>query len=99
MNEERLMKVLVSPHVSEKSTRVADESNQVTFRVLRDATKPEIKSAVEKMFSVEVVSVRTASYSGKRKGFQRRQGKRPDWKKAFVRLAPGNDIDFLGGGE
>jgi len=97
MNDERLMKILLAPHVSEKSTRVADSSNQVVFRVLPDACKPEIKRAVEKMFNVEVVSVRTASYKGKQKRFQRTPGKRSNWKKAYVRLKPGHDIDFLGG--
>ncbi len=97
MNDERLMKVLLAPHVSEKSTRVADSSNQVVFRVLPDACKPEIKRAVEKLFNVEVMSVCTASYKGKQKRFQRTPGKRCNWKKAYVRLKPGHDIDFLGG--
>ncbi len=97
MNDERLMKILVAPHVSEKSARVADSSNQVVFRVLPDACKPEIKRAVEKLFNVEVEHVRTASFKGKRKNFQRTAGKRSDWKKAYVRLKPGHDIDFLGG--
>ena len=97
MNDERLMKILVAPHVSEKSARVADASNQVVFRVLPDACKPEIKRAVEKLFNVEVEHVRTASVKGKRKMFQRTPGKRSDWKKAYVRLKPGHDIDFIGG--
>ena len=97
MNDERLMKVLLAPHVSEKSTRIADSSNQVVFRVLPDACKPEIKRAVEKLFNVEVMHVCTASYKGKSKRFQGRLGKRSDWKKAYVRLKPGHDIDFLGG--
>ncbi len=97
MNDERLMKILVAPHVSEKSARVADSSNQVVFRVLPDACKPEIKRAVEKLFNVEVDHVRTVSVKGKRKMFQRQPGKRSDWKKAYVRLKPGHDIDFIGG--
>lgn len=97
MSDERLMKILVAPHISEKSARVADSSNQVVFRVLPDACKPEIKRAVEKMFNVEVEHVRTASVRGKQKRFQRTPGKRSDWKKAYVRLKPGHDIDFLGG--
>ncbi len=97
MNDERLMKVLLAPHVSEKSTRVADSSNQVVFRVLPDACKPEIKRAVEKLFNVEVMHVRTVSYKCKQKRFQRMLGKRSNWKKAYVRLKPGHDIDFLGG--
>jgi large subunit ribosomal protein L23 len=97
MNDERLMRILVAPHISEKSARVADASNQVVFRVLPDACKPEIKRAVEKLFNVEVQSVRTASVRGKQKRFQRTPGKRSNWKKAYVRLKPGHDIDFLGG--
>ena len=97
MNDERLMKILVAPHVSEKSARVADESNQVVFRVLPDACKPALKRAVEKLFNVEVDHVRTVSVKGKRKMFQRTPGKRSDWKKAYVRLKPGHDIDFIGG--
>ena len=97
MNDERLMKILIAPHISEKSTRVADASNQVVFRVLPDARKPEIKRAVEKLFSVEVEHVQVANVKGKRKVFQRTNGSRPDWKKAYVRLKPGHDIDFAGG--
>ena len=97
MNDERLMRILIAPHVSEKSARVADASNQVVFRVLPDACKPEIKRAVEKLFNVEVDHVRTLSVKGKRKMFQRTPGKRSDWKKAYVRLKPGHDIDFIGG--
>lgn len=97
MNDERLMKVLVAPHISEKSARVADSSNQVVFKVLPDACKPEIKRAVEKLFDVEVQHVRTASVRGKQKRFQGTLGKRSNWKKAYVRLKPGHDIDFLGG--
>ena len=96
MNDERLMRVLVAPHVSEKSARLGDQANQVVFKVLPDARKPEIKRAVEKLFSVEVDHVQVASVKGKRKGFMRRQGKRSDWKKAYVRLKPGHDIDFVG---
>lgn len=97
MNEDRIMRVLLAPHVSEKSSRVADSSNQVVFRVLPDARKPEIKKAVEKLFNVEVEHVRTASFRGKQKRFQRSAGKRPNWKKAYVRLKAGHDIDFVGG--
>jgi len=96
MNDERLMGILVAPHVSEKSTRVAEAANQIVFRVRRDARKAEIKQAVEKMFKVEVDSVQVLNVNGKRKDFKRRTGKRADWKKAYVRLKPGHDIDFLG---
>jgi len=94
MNEERLMQVLRAPHVSEKSTRVADEARQVVFRVAKDADKREIKQAVEKMFKVEVEGVQVLNVKGKRKGMQRSPGKRTDWKKAYVRLKEGHDIDF-----
>ena len=94
MNDERLMKVLVAPHISEKSSRVGELHNQVTFKVLPDATKPEIRAAVEKLFEVKVESVTTANFKGKTKGFGRVRGKRSDWKKAYVRLAEGQDIDF-----
>lgn len=96
MNEERLMSILVAPHVSEKSTRIADASNQVAFRVRIDARKPEIKRAVEKMFNVEVESVSVLNVKGKSKGFARNRGRRSDWRKAYVRLKPGHDVDFLG---
>jgi large subunit ribosomal protein L23 len=97
MNETRLMQVLRAPHVSEKSTRVADEARQVVFRVATDADKREIKRAVETMFKVEVEGVQVVNVKGKRKGFQRSRGKRSDWKKAYVRLKEGHDIDFVGG--
>lgn len=97
MNERRLTNVLLSPHISEKSTRVADSSNQVVFKVRVDARKIEIKRAVEKLFNVEVESVSTANMLGKYKSFMGNVGRRPGWKKAYVRLKPGHDIDFLGG--
>ena len=97
MNDERLMRILLAPHVSEKSTRIADGSNQITFRVATDARKPEIRRAVERMFKVEVASVSVLNVKGKRKGLRgRTQGRRPNWRKAYVRLQPGHDIDFVG---
>ena len=97
MNDERLMSVLVAPHISEKSTRLADAFSQIAFRVRTDARKPEIKRAVEKMFNVEVVSVSVLNVKGKRKGFNvKKRGRRSDWRKAYVRLKPGHDIDFMG---
>ena len=96
MNDEQIMSILIAPHVSEKSTRVADGSNQVTFRVRKDARKPEIQRAVEKMFNVEVESVSVLNVKGKKKGFRgRNQGRRSDWRKAYVRLKRGHDIDFI----
>jgi large subunit ribosomal protein L23 len=97
MNQQRLTRILISPHISEKTTRVADSSNQVVFRVRVDARKREIKEAVEKLFKVEVQSVSTANMLGKFKKFMGDVGRRPGWKKAYVRLKPGHDIDFLGG--
>lgn len=99
MNDERLMSVLVSPHVSEKSTRLNEAANQVVFKVLPDARKLEIKHAVEKLFSVEVEDVQVTNVKGKRKGSGPRAGRRSDWKKAYVRLKQGDDIDFVGGVE
>ena len=94
-SKERLMAVLVAPHVSEKSARVA-EGNQIVFRVARDATKPEIKAAVELMFEVKVDAVQVVNVAGKAKRFGGRPGKRSDFKKAYVRLAQGQTIDFAG---
>ena len=95
MNQERLLKVLLSPHVSEKSARVGDAHNQVVFKVAHDATKLEIRSAVEKLFNVKVKSVSTVSIKGKNKRFGKLSGRRSDTKKAYVTLMPGHDIDFL----
>jgi large subunit ribosomal protein L23 len=97
MSRERLMTILLGPHVSEKSTTVADASNQIVFRVRRDASKSEVRRAVELMFEVEVEGVQILNQGGKQKRFGRTLGKRQDWKKAYVRLKAGQDIDFLGG--
>ena len=94
MNQDRLMKVLVGPIVSEKSTMVADKNEQVAFRVLQDATKPEIKAAVELMFKVEVESVQVLNQAGKQKRFGRFTGRRRNVRKAYVSLAPGQEINF-----
>jgi len=96
MKQERLFKVLLAPHVSEKSTRLGDSSNQYVFKVLSDATKPEIRSAVEGLFNVQVTSVQTTNVKGKRKRFSQTEGRRSDWKKAYVTLAEGQEIDFMG---
>jgi len=96
MNQERLMKVLLSPHVSEKSTRVADQARQVVFRVVGNATKPEIKKAVELMFDVKVESVQVSNMPAKGRRFGQIQGSRSSWKKAYVKLEPGHDIEFMG---
>jgi large subunit ribosomal protein L23 len=95
-SQERLMQVILGPHVSEKSTAVAEGANQVVFRVRRDATKAEIKRAVELLFEVKVNSVSVVSMPGKRRRFGMRIGQQSAWKKAYVRLAAGQDLDFIG---
>ena len=97
MSKERLMQVLLGPHVSEKSTRLADAHHQVVFKVRRDAHKDEIKRAVEMLFDVKVSAVNVLNQRGKRKRFAAGRGARSDWKKAYVQLAPGFDINFMGG--
>ena len=98
MNVERLHQVLRRPIVSEKSTNAADSGQQVVFEVLTDATKTEIKTAVESLFEVSVEGVQVINVRGKIKRFGKTPGKRTNWKKAYVRLAEGDDIDFLGRG-
>lgn len=96
MSKERLLSVLLAPHVSEKTANAAQNSNSVVFRVRRDATKPEIKAAVEMLFEVKVAAVNVVNALGKQKRFGQRLGWRSDFKKAYVRLAPGQAIDFAG---
>ena len=90
------MTVLIGPHVSEKSSVVAEAHNQICFKVRRDSTKKEIAQAVEMMFEVKVDNVQVSNVRGKVKRFGQTFGKRADWKKAYVKLAEGHDIDFLG---
>ncbi|NQZ53575.1 MAG: 50S ribosomal protein L23 [Piscirickettsiaceae bacterium] len=96
MNQERLTKIILGPVVAEKATRVAENNNQVVLKVLPGANKTEIKQAVETLFDVKVESVTTANVKGKTKRTGRTIGKRSDWKKAYVTLAEGADINFLG---
>ncbi len=98
MNQERLMQVLLAPQISEKATFVADKNEQVIFRVASDATKPEVKAAVELLFKVAVESVQISNVKGKQKRFGRFRGSRNDWKKAYVSLKPGQEINFVDGG-
>ena len=98
MNQQRLMQVLLAPQISEKATYVADKNEQVVFRVASDATKPEIKAAVELLFKVGVESVQIANDKGKQKKFGRFMGARKNWKKAYVCLKPGQEINFVDGG-
>jgi len=93
-NQERLMLVLLAPTVSEKSTFVGDKNNQVVFRVADDATKPEIKAAVELLFKVKVKGVQVSNVKGKEKKTGRIMGRRRNWKKAYVSLAQGHEINF-----
>jgi len=95
--QERLMQVLLAPVVSEKSTRVADKHDQVVFRVASDATKPEVKAAVELLFKVEVTGVQLTNVKGKEKRFGRFTGRRNHWKKAYVCLKEGQEINFADG--
>ena len=94
VRQERLMQVLLAPTVSEKSTFVGDKNNQVVFRVADDATKPEIKAAVELLFKVKVKGVQVANVKGKEKKAGRIMGRRRNWKKAYVSLAQGQEINF-----
>lgn len=96
MNKEKLMQVLLSPHVSEKGSRLTERSNQVVFKVRPDATKDDVRKAVELMFEVKVEDVQVANVKGKRKRFGMMPGARSDWKKAYVRLAEGQSIEMLG---
>lgn len=96
MKQERLLDIIRAPHISEKSTIVAERDNQVVFKVAVDATKLEIKKAVELLFEVEVDSVRVVNMKGKTKRHGMAIGKRVNWKKAYVSLKEGQDIDFLG---
>jgi len=94
VNEKRLYTIILGPHVTEKSVRATDRHHQVVFRVAKDATKPELKEAVQKLFSVQVDSVRMVNVGGKTKNFRQMQGERSNWKKAYVRLAEGQAINF-----
>ncbi len=94
MNQERLMNILLAPQISEKATYIAEKNEQVIFHVVSDATKPEIKAAVELMFKVNVDKVRVSVVKGKKKRFGRFIGARKNWKKAYVCLAPGQEINF-----
>ncbi|MGD9604175.1 MAG: 50S ribosomal protein L23 [Gammaproteobacteria bacterium] len=96
MNQERLLQVLVEPRMTEKGNRIAEKNNQYLFKVLNDATKPEIKAAVEQLFSVQVESVRVLNVAARAKQFRGRLSVRQGWKKAYITLKEGFSIDFLG---
>ena len=95
-HREHLMQVLLGPHISEKATSVAEGGGQVVFRVRNDATKTDIRQAVELLFEVKVERVSVVRIPAKQKRFGQRAGARKAWKKAYVRLAPGQDINFMG---
>lgn len=95
MNEQRLYGVLLAPHISEKSAVAAEMQGRHTFRIATDASKLEVRQAVEKLFNVDVKSVQIVNVKGKTKRFGQSMGRRSDWKKATVRLAEGQDIDFM----
>jgi large subunit ribosomal protein L23 len=97
MSKERLMKVLLGPVISEKTAMAAETSDQYAFRVVGDATKREIGRAVELLFEVEVAGVQVVNVKGKNKRFGKLPGRRQDWRKAYVRLKPGHNIDFGSG--
>ena len=97
MSNDRLYQVLLAPRVTEKTTQVGEDSNQYVFHVVNDASKSEVKGAVELLFDVSVESVRMVNVKGKTKSFRMRPGKRSDWKKAYGRVQEGQVIDFLGG--
>lgn len=96
MNDQRLYEVLLAPHISEKTSLASEMEGRHTFRVASDASKLEIRKAVEKLFEVDVKSVQVMNVRGKTKRFGASEGKRSDWRKAIVRLAEGQDIDFMG---
>ncbi|MCB1667721.1 MAG: 50S ribosomal protein L23 [Porticoccaceae bacterium] len=96
MNKERIFKVLLGPHITEKAATAADGgASQIVFKVTPDASKLEVKKAVESLFKVDVTDVRVVNVKGKTKRTRYGMGKRNDWKKAYVRLAQGQDIDFV----
>ena len=94
MKSERIYQILKRPHVSEKSALLGDSANQAVFQVATDANKAEIKAAVEQLFNVKVAAVRTVNMKGKSKRMGMRQGRRSDWKKAYVSLEQGHEIDL-----
>ena len=99
IREERLLKVLRAPHVSEKASAAMEKTNTIVLKVAIDATKAEVKAAVQKLFEVKVDTVRTLVVKGKVKRHGQRVGRRSDWKKAYVTLEERQNLDFVGGAE
>ncbi len=96
MSQEKILNTLLGPHVSDKAYTIADDGSHVTFKVEKNATKLAIKKAVEQLFDVKVESVNTVNVKGKKRRFGRIEGRTKDWKKAYVKLAEGHDINFVG---
>lgn len=96
MNQERLLKIILLPHVSEKSTISVEKRNSYVFEVIEDATKPEIKDAIEFLFNTKVKSVRIVNVRPKVKTFRGMEGKRQGWKKAYVTLQSDQKLDMMG---
>src|SRR5438105_12703112 len=96
MNQERLLQVILSPHISEKATIGVEKRNQYVFRVIENATKPEIKDAVEHLFNAKVKSVRIANVRPKKKLFKGQEGVRKGWKKAYITLQADQKLDIMG---
>lgn len=95
-SQERLLKTVIRPHVSDKTYGLSDANSTIVFQVARDATKLEIKDSVEQLFEVKVESVNVLNVKGKARKFGRTQGRTKAWKKAYVRLVEGHDINFVG---
>lgn len=95
MNSEKILIVLRAPHISEKTARLQEASNQYVFEVSQEATKADVKAAVESLFEVKVENVNLLTVKGKRKTFRFRAGRRGDWRKAYVKLAEGQSIDVM----
>lgn len=98
MKEERLLKIVLATHISEKATIINEKNNEYVFRVIENATKPEVKNAIEFLFNTKVKSVRIMNVRAKRRLFRGIEGKRKGWKKAYVTLAADQKIDFVGAG-
>ena len=96
IRHDQIRSVIISPHISEKTTGLSEKNQQITFKVRFDSNKTQIKKAVEKLFDVKVSSVKTLSVKGKKKRTGTRIGKTKSWKKAYITLAEGQDIDFMG---
>ena len=96
IRHDQIRSVIISPHISEKTTGLSEKNQQITFKVRLDSNKTQIKKAVEKLFDVKVSSVKTLSVKGKKKRSGTRLGKTKSWKKAYITLSEGQDIDFMG---